>query len=218
MIKYTLALAALLLITPAPAQPVWEAKDGILIMESEATTSSKGKWKERKTVDGYTGDSHLEFTGNTPNGGKPTSSLKYRFTVDKDGVYHLRIRAHKRLQGERGDKARNDQCNDCYVQLKGKYEPANGIPAKILKEDTKLFIHGKSAVTWDWTNQLDYHDPKTKKEAKRDPQYTLKAGEKYTLVISGRSQRFNMDRIVLWHDEADENAARNPGTSESKKR
>ncbi len=163
-----------------------------LLIEAEATKSPLGNWVRKTSVDGYQGEAHLEFTGNAPDKGPPDSPLAYRFRVREDGIYTLRISAHKRLEG-----ARKDYCNDCYVRLEGNFESGNAVPKAILAQDTKLYVHGTSAESWDWAHMLDYVHPETGEHEKREAVYKLKAGEIYTLVISGRSQRFNMDRISL---------------------
>lgn len=182
--------------------PLFEGKDGLLVIEAESTSSSKGQWKEREEVEGFTGECHLEFTGNQPANGPPTSPLKYQFTVDKDGIYRLLIRAHKRLEGEPGDR-----CNDCYVRLDGDFDTGGTAPLKMLETDTKLY--GGNAEGWGWTAQLD------RNHKKFPPLYKLKAGEKYTLIISGRSQRFNMDRIIFKHESVADEKAKDPNQPES---
>jgi len=186
----------------AATAKIFKGKDGLLIMEVESTDSSKGKWKKRDTIDGFTGESHYEFTGNKPASGPATSPMKYKFTVDKDGDYKLMIRAYKRLDGEP-----EDRCNDCYVKLKGDFESGGDAPLKVLEEDAKLF--GGSHDKWGWTRKLDVN------HKKYNPVYKLKVGEKYTLTVSGRSQRFNMDRIVFKHSSVKENKARDPKEAES---
>jgi hypothetical protein len=180
----------------------FNAKNGLLVMEAESTSSSLGKWKKMKSIDGYTGECHLEFTGNKPTNGPATSPLKYYFTVDKDGVYKLMIRAHKRLDG-----ARHDLCNDCYVVLDGAFKSGGKAPLEMLKENTKLY--GGSDKGWGWTAQLD------KNHKKFPPLYELKKGEKYKLTISGRSQRFNMDRIIFRHSSVKDAEAKDPKAKES---
>ena len=186
------------------AADVFQGKDGLLIIEAESTKSSKGKWKKKTTVEGFTGASHLEFTGNKPANGPAESPLKYRFTVDKDGNYQLLIRAFKRLEGEP-----EDRCNDCYVKLTGDFDSGSKAPLKMLKSDTKLY--GGSHEKWVWTAKLDDNHKKFM------PIYKFKAGEKYLLTISGRSQRFNMDRIVFKHDSVKNNKAKDPKQPESSK-
>ena len=63
---------------------IFHAKEGLLVIEAESTESSLGKWEKKKSVEVYTGECHLEFTGNKPDNGPATSPLQYVFTVDKD--------------------------------------------------------------------------------------------------------------------------------------
>lgn len=43
---------------------------------------------------------------------------------------------------------------------------------------------------------------KSKRRSLKKPAlYQFKKGETYTLIISGRSKRFNIDRIILHHTE-----------------
>ena len=196
--KTTCLLLALSL--PAAAigeKKVHEEKDGLVMIEAEATNSSLRKWKLRKDVEGYSGEGHIEFTGNNDAGGKPESPLKYQFTVNKEGDYRLFIRGHKNLpKGVEPDK-----CNDNYVRLEGTFEAGDGgAPLKTLKKDTKFF--GGSDKGWGWAQKLD------EGHKKMDAIYHLKPGETYTLVISGRSKNWNIDRIVLKHSSVADNKAK----------
>lgn len=204
--KKILVLTTCFAVCTAFAAPLFEGKDGLLIIEVESS-SSKGQWKEKTTIQGYTGECHLEFTGNQPASGPATSPMKYQFTVDKDGVYRLLIRAHKRLVGDDGSKEPGDRCNDCYVRLDGDFDTGGTAPLEFLESDTKLY--GGSAEGWGWTAQLD------RNHKKYPPLYKLKAGEKYTLIISGRSQRFNMDRIIFKHESVSDSKAKDPKQPES---
>ncbi len=203
-IATTLVLPLLLSTARVDAGPRFAAKDGLLVIEVESTSSSLGDWKVLQTIEGYTGGGHLEFTGNGPAGGPASSPLAYAFTVDMDGDYQLLIRAHKRLDGEQPDK-----CNDCYVRLEGDFGAGGSAPLEFLGTDTKLY--GGNPEGWGWTAQLD------RQHKKYPPVYKLKAGERYTLTISGRSQRFNMDRIVFKHVSVADDKARAPAAAESLK-
>lgn len=185
------------------AAPVFQGKDGLVIMEAESTKSSLGDWKKKESIAGFTGECHFEFTGNKPASGPAQDPLVYTFTVDRDGIYSLQIRCHKRLEDEAPDK-----CNDCYVRLEGDFDTGGTTDLEILTSDTKLY--GGSADGWGWTQKLDVGHKKW------PAVYKLKAGEVYTLTISGRSQRFNMDRIVFRHTDVKDEQARNPEQPESK--
>lgn len=159
------------------------------------------KWKKKTFLKGYSGECHLEFSGNSIMGGKATAALRYKFSVDKDGDYALFLKGHKRLIDDKGKKARHDLCNDCYIKMDGDFETANNIPTKVLEKDQKFFINsGGSDKGLAWTNSMEYHHPKTNKKEFDNPVYKLQKGKVYTLYISGRSQRFNMDKVVLLHE------------------
>jgi len=201
-----IVLLLLLFAVSVSASPLFIGKDGLVIMEVESTDSSLRKWKDKQEVEGFTGTSHLEFTGNKPANGPAHSPLEYRFTVDKEGVYALFIRGHKRLDGEP-----EDRCNDCYVRLEGDFSAVDkGAPLDVLTSDTKLF--GGTSEGWGWTNRLDINHKKLRAI------YQLNPGVTYTLTVSGRSQRFNMDRIVFHHTSIKANRAKeDPKQAESEK-
>ena len=116
-------------------------KKGIVVIEAESTKSRLGDWKKKTDVKGYTGECHLEFTGNKPENGPPKSPLKYKFKINKGGKYQLTLRARKRLETKRQDIS-----NDCYIALKGDFSPGGEAPLKTLKSDTKMF--GGNADGW----------------------------------------------------------------------
>lgn len=203
MIKH-ISLLLLLCVSPLCGKEVFQGEDGLVVMEAESTSSSKGKWKKKTNVKGFTGECHLEFTGNKPANGPATSPLKYWFTVDKDGDYSLMLRGFKRLDGEPSDR-----CNDCYVKLKGDFETGGKATKEMLTTDAKLF--GGSHKEWGWASRLDVN------HVKYQAVYKLKAGEEYLLTISGRSQRFNLDRIILSHSSVENKKAQDSKQAESSK-
>ena len=166
---------------------VFQGEKGILVMESESTQSKLGSWKKKKDVPEFSGECHLEFTGNKITNGPPNSPLEYNFTVDKDGVYTLVLKARKRLETKREDLS-----NDCFVSLKGDFQAAGNVPKKLLETPTKMF--GGAADSWGWARKLD------DKHTKYDPKYKLIADKQYTLTIHGRSKNFNLDNIMFVHE------------------
>lgn len=191
---------------------VYAEKDGLVIMEAENTKSNYGEWIEKTDNSGFTGSGHLEFTGNSINGGPPTSPLKYTFKVNTSGEYRLMIRCRKRLDG-----AKEDKSNDGYVRLEGDFDESpragdeNGDHAlkEVLITDTK--IYGGSEIGWDWAVKLDAGG----QDNKRQPRYILKKGETYTLTLSGRSINWNIDRIVFAHKSLTNRSAQNENLIES---
>lgn len=194
-----------LIILPCQAaDPVFIEDKGVVVMEAESTDSKLGKWKKKTDVEGFTGECHIEFTGNKPESGPAESPLTYKFKIAKEGTYSLVIRARKRLETKREDIS-----NDCYVALKGDFESTGKTPMKLLENDTKLF--GGTAEGWGWTAKLDDGHKKFPAE------YKLKSGETYELTVSGRSKNFNIDRIMLVHDSENMNKVRNSLPEESEK-
>ena len=193
---------ALLILPCHAADPIFVEDNGIVVMEAESTDSKLGKWKTKTDIEGFTGESHIEFTGNKPEKGPAVSPLTYSFKISKEGKYSLTIRAHKRLESDRQDIS-----NDCYVALAGDFESTGKTPVKLLKNDTKLF--GGKAEGWGWTAKLDDGHKKFPAE------YLLKSGETYTLTVSGRSKNFNIDRIMLIHESVNMKEVRNNLPEES---
>lgn len=202
----------LLTAVPCQARQVFLESDGVVVIEAESSSSKPGKWAGKTDIEGFTGKGHIEYTGNKPAGGPVGSTLVYFFKIEKAGTYTLHLRAHKRLEGEKPDK-----CNDAYVRVEGKYNASkeagdkHGDDARLetLRKDTKLF--GGSDKGWGWAETLDLGGHNNK----RNPKYVFKAGETYALGVSGRSQRFNIDRIVFRHESVGLKEAKDPEVPES---
>ena len=201
-------LVAALVSTCAIAQTYLES-GGLVVMEMEETPSALGQWVRIQQghanyVNGATGNTHLEFTGNTINGGTPASPLTFTFKINQGGTYYLLLRARKRLDG-----AESDKCNDCYVKMQGNFTTGSAnYPTSTLEQDTKLY--GGNAGDWGWATNLDGNG------ADHVPTiYTFVAGETYVLTISGRSIRFNLDRIVFRHSSVSAAAAKDTSLPES---
>lgn len=188
--------------TLSSAETVFLEKNGIVAIEAESTASTLRKWVKKTNVADFKGECHLEFTGNKPENGAPESPLEYRFQIQKGGTYQLTLRARKRLE-----TSRQDISNDCYVSLAGNFSQADGAPLELLKNPTKMY--GGDADSWAWTTNLD------DKHKKYPARYQFEAGETYTLTIHGRSQNFNIDRIIFAHDDIGIREARKKNPKES---
>lgn len=181
------------------AEPLVEV-DGVVAIEVEETASPLGNWEKRTEIEGYSGTGYLEFTGNTPISGPADSPLAYQFTIERGGLYWFHLHcARERVED------RDDLANDAYIRLEGDFEsgPNPGdehemdAPLAMLKEDTKFFGGKDRAFVWASGNRLDPGGHNNKRVAI----YRLKAGETYTLTLSGRSQLFKADRILFRHEE-----------------
>lgn len=167
----------------------------IVVIEAEATSSDLGKWTPKSTVEGFRGDGYLEFMGNTPISGPADSPLEYPFAVQQDGLYYLHLHCAREKVGKRHDLA-----NDAYVRVEGEFDcgpnPGNkhgdDAPLEMLARDTKFYGGGDRKFEWAGGNRLDPGGHNNKRVAV----YRFKAGEEYTLVVSGRSKLFKLDRIA----------------------
>ncbi len=221
------ALLATLVLAPAAfavvgPNDVYQESGGIVVMEAERTPSSLGtgtdRWElytpgETNYVTGATNEAHIEFQGNSSNGGTPKTPLTYKFKIHQGGYYYLHLRARARLDGADPDKN-----NDCYVKMGGASFGAgpnagndhlDDAPLSLLTTDTKMY--GASPTTWGWANELDAGGSNNK----RYPVYNFTAGSTYTLTISGRSIKYNIDRIVLRHSSITAASAKSATIPES---
>lgn len=186
-------------------QPVkiYNESGGYVVMEMENAKKPWGKWELLTNFAGYNGSGFMEFTGNTINGGPADSPLTFKFKVTQTGIYELNLRVRNRLEG-----ATSDKCNDAYVRLEGDFESGNDVPLYMLKRDTKIYNHASDV--WNWTVRLDIGGHQLKM-----PLYKLQKGQIYTLVVSGRSIRLQVDRIVIHNAEAPIEAAATMPESET---
>lgn len=211
--------------TTVPPEAVYQESGGLVVMEAERTPSSLGSGTQRWTsyqpgdanyVHGATNGAHLEFLGNSSDGGSPQAPLTYTFRIHESGYYHLHLRARARLDG-----APEDKNNDCYVKVTGldgaTFGPGpnagndhlDDAPLSLLTKDTKMY--GGSPITWAWANQLDAGGSSNK----RWPVYQFNAGSTYRLTISGRSIKFNLDRIVFRKSTIADTSAKSAAMPES---
>lgn len=184
--------------------------DGLVIMEAENTNSNLELWQQKSEINGHTGAGYMEFTGNNPESGPPKSPLEYHFSVNQSGLYYLHLFAAKEhliINGEH----RTDVANDAYVRLEGDFNAGpnagnnhgDDAPLAMLKSDTKFFGGSNLQFSWTWGNHLDPGGEHNKRVAI----YDLQSGENYKFVMSGRSQKFKVDRIVFRHSSVEVSSA-----------
>lgn len=167
-----------------------------IFIEAEQTTSNLQKWQivkkgDKNYVKGASEEIYLEFMGNKPITGKPNSPLEYSFIAPKDGDFKLMLMSSKRLEG-----VKSDWCNDAFVKLAGNFESANTFTKEVLEKDTKILQDGNDETPelgWYWASTAE-----KERHVYNDFIYKLKKGEKYTLILSGRSMRFSIDYLVLY--------------------
>ena len=176
--------------------------NGLVIMEAENTQSGFDLWVEETEVSGFTGDSYIEFTGNNAQSGPPKSPLSYTFSINQDGLHHLHLLVARETLTINGE-VRTDVANDAYVRLSGDFSAGPNVgnshgddaPLSTLRSDTKFFGGDDNNFVWASGNRLDLGGDTNKRVAV----YDLKAGQTYTLTLSGRSKFFKVDRIMFRH-------------------
>lgn len=175
------------------------SKTDYIFIEAEKTTSNLQKWVlvkkgDENYVKGASSEVYIEFMGNKAITGKSNSPLEYQFTAPKDGTFKLILMTSKRLEG-----VKPDWCNDAFVKLSGNFESANSLTKEVLQKDIKILQDGN-----DETAELEWHWASTAEKERHvynDFVYQLKKGEKYVLTLSGRSQRFSVDYLVLYNTD-----------------
>lgn len=182
-----------------------EVGSNFIVCEMENTDSNLGLWKVLTPEDANYFDlvgkispinnTHVEFTGNTPAGtGNDRSPLDYTFICPKTAQYELYLRMHQRLEGQP-----TDRCNDVYIRMAGNFTSGHAlISTEGLKEDQKFFGKG---TNWGVGYRIDMIVDGI--ERRFPARYNLIEGEEYTLTISGRSQRTNLDYWILIDNSED---------------
>jgi len=165
----------------AQNNPVRDEVNGIVIIEAENTSSELGEWNNIMTnIDNFTGTGYIEFDGNSPINGNPNSPLTYQFKINEAGLYFLHLRCARETLTINGE-VRTDVANDCYVRFGG----------------------NNLAFVWASGNRLDLGGEVNKRVAA----YNFKENETYTLVVSGRSQFFKIDRFLFRKETVNSNTA-----------
>jgi hypothetical protein len=221
MARTAWGLLALCLPSSFAIGQTYNESGGLVIMEMESTPSPLDLWQQKTDLAGYTGSGFLQFNGNNFASGPATSPLTYRFTINQAGLYYLHLHCAK----EEHD-GRDDVANDCYVRVEGDYTAGPGphtghgdnASLALLQSDTKYF--GGAIDSWKWENGQNSSgnagnlDPGGESN-KRIAVYDFKAGETYTLTVSGRSKFFRINRIMFRHTSVAENTAQNLSNPES---
>lgn len=192
--------------------------NGLVVMEAENTRSDLDLWikKDSGLENAHSGTGYLEFTGNNTSSGPAKSPLEYSFKITQSGLYNIQLYCARETVGERKDVA-----NDCYIRVEGKYgqgpkvgsSHGDDAPLSTLQKDTKFFGGNHNTLVWATGNRLDLGGHKNKRVAL----YDFVAGETYKLVVSGRSQKYKLDRIVFRRTSVDAETAQSTSQPESQR-
>ncbi|MEM9874520.1 MAG: hypothetical protein AAF928_06475 [Myxococcota bacterium] len=216
------------------ATPQFEAVDGYVVMEAESVPAVMG-WQHDTPADAmaekargdvqYFNDQDASICSTPRNKAEGFPALEYRFRVHQAGVYWVKMNMRKQVHcvamGNDGNSCHNgagcqsfgiqadgdscngnDRCwrsdisNDAYVAMEtdgGTGVPYIGGNTQIMK----LFGGKADEYGWSGNGALD-HNP---------PTYELAPGD-YVFKVRGRSRGLKIDRIIIFHEDADENTAK----------
>ena len=151
------------------AGPVWgDSPTPFLVSIEVEEHPPAGQWVAETSATGFSGASYYRWDGPDHFGSPGNGTMTYKFKLPCAGEWQMRIL-------NRHDHPDPSLENDCWVKVDdGEWD--------------KLFNNeGLNSVgKWNWTCKLDSTTIK--------PKYNLSEGE-HTLLISGRSHNFKIDRI-----------------------
>lgn len=169
-------------------------KDGLLILEAE-NFDLKSTWRIKEDTKA-SGGKYIEYFGNnsytSPNS---ANEISVKFTIEAASSYLVRWYMRQ------PDDAAGDLSNDVWIYFPGNYGLAyvNGVSVTLTGFE-KFVSRGK--VDFTYGGVLDLHNPK----ASSWMNVKFPAAGEYTLKISGRSQFFQLDKLVLSSGMSDTDA------------
>lgn len=186
----------------AQSVPRYLESGGVVIIEVESAISY-GDWVLDTTKVGYTGQGYLRFTGsdyfNTPG----NSLLKYEIVIEKTGKY--RFQWHSLIAAGQSNTEHNDSwlrfkdASDFYGEKSGQKVWPKGVGKTPNPEGSSangwLKIYQNNLNNWTWVTRTSDRDP-------HEIFVEFDSVGVYTLEISGRSNGHAINRLALYHSEA----------------
>lgn len=146
-------------------------KDGLVVMEIENTEIGQG-WNFETDDAGYTGSGYLTWRGPQSFNTPGRGVLEYRVLITNPGNYNLRLRCRR-------NQSAADADNDAFIKVNNEHWE-------------KIYSPGDIIGNWSWNTKME-------ERGHSNPRFFLPAGENI-IRFSGRSQRFKLDRMVLFLD------------------
>lgn len=161
--------------TPVPTPEIltFIERDGVVTVEVESAAPADD-WATETDIGGYTGDGYFTWRGPDLFSQPGVGVLTYRLQLSRTASYRLRIRNYH-------DNPDGTLENDCWVRM----DDGDWI---------KLF--SPPVGSWNWESNFDFGE-----NDKPPAAYGLGQGI-HTFQISGRSQKFRIDRFIFYTDEA----------------
>ncbi|MDW7694269.1 hypothetical protein R9C00_05930 [Flammeovirgaceae bacterium SG7u.111] len=186
---------------------VFEEQDGLVVIEIENTEIGEG-WVKKTDVAGFTGTSYLQWEGGNQNNSPGKGLMKFNVNITTPGTYRFQWRSRI----NEGDSP--SESNDAWLRL------ADATDFYGLKNESIVYpkdtgktpnpkgsskegwfkVYQNKLGEWDWKAKTSDHDA-------HDIFATFEKAGRYTIEISGRSNGFAIDRIVLYLDTVESSVA-----------
>ncbi|MEM6632392.1 MAG: carbohydrate-binding protein [Bacteroidota bacterium] len=184
-------------IPPVAACKGFEEKSGILVIEAESLPI-QAPWRVVQD-NKATGGAYITWTGGNSYGKADKGITAVSITINKTGKY--RFLWHMRQP----DGVKSDLSNDSWLNFPdAKFMDKDG---KEWKSFIKVFGNGKGNFAWKATADVNHQ---------KSPVFvSFPNPGVYTLQIAGRSERHQIDRMVLFHESVSQGKATDLNLSES---
>jgi len=180
------------------SKAVFQETGDILAIELENTVIPTG-WKLENNIAGFTGNSYLLWEGPSSNSNPGNGLLTYKIQITNPGTYAIKIRS-RIAEGNN-----NTESNDAWLRLPDAddfFAVKGGSTIYPTGSGNTPNPNGAGEEGWfkSYMNQLDTWSwqTKTSDNDAHDIFATFDTAGRYTIELSGRSQGFAIDRIVLY--------------------
>lgn len=179
-------------------QHLFGEENGFVVLEAESVPST-ARWVETTAFAGYTGSSAIEWTGSNNFGTPGRGVREYTVQINSPGTFHFQWRSRI------GKGNSNTEHNHAWLKL----PDTNAIlfgqrgSSKIYPRGTRLTpnpngsssdgwfkIHMNQLNTWSWQTKTSDNDA-------HDIYIEFTSAGVYTIQVSGRSNGYVIDRMVL---------------------
>jgi hypothetical protein len=198
--------------TPDCQNAQFAEQNGLVVIEFESQPLAAG-WIEQTAIDGFTGSSYYQWAGGGQNNNPGEGLLEYSILIETPGRYRFQWRSRIAT----GDS--NTDSNDAWLRfpdaddfygLKNEGNPDESIvyPKGSGKtpnpngsgSDGWFKVYQNNRSIWNWQARTSDNDAHNIYVEFDQPGV-------YTLQVSGRSEGFGIDRMVLYSDTVETSMA-----------
>lgn len=186
----------------AQSPPRYQEVEGIVVIEIESA-DNYGDWELETSLTGHTGDGYLHYKGVNFYSNPGHSLLNFEIAIEKPGRY--RFQWHSKIAIGESNTEHNDSwlrfkdASDFYGEKNGQRVYPKGVGKTPnpngTSKDGWLKIYQNNQNNWTWITRTSDHDP-------HEIFVEFDTTGIYKLEISGRSNGHAINRLALFHDEA----------------